>query len=462
MIHLKPSVIIGQKDGILNKERLLLIGTERDFIKGVRLSVDDKKYRICPINSRTQQTRSGPMNQMCPMENPIQDYAWGSRYYIPRLLGEPSPSDRPYAELWMGAHPKAPSSVLFKGRWNPLHDLIQESPEEILGPSVARKFSNHLPFLFKVLGISKPLSIQAHPNKRQAEEGFTREDRCNIPLNAGHRNYRDTNHKPELFCALTISWALKGFRRLEDMTALLEETAGSCAGDILRPLKERPTSEGLRDFFHSLLTLKDRRKEEMLSNVLGICEKCCHGEPICEWILRLNQSYPGDVGILFPLLMNLVKLEPGEAIMTRPGELHAYLDGAGIELMANSDNVLRGALTSKHRDIPELLKILDFRCEPLEVLRPMKKGRHESSYSSTAKEFRLSVISLGEGDCFEGPEKRSVEILLCKEGAALIRDLKGDERHRLSEGRSILIPASVQGYLIEGRATVYKAAVPGI
>ena len=173
------------------------------------------------------------------MKNPIQDYAWGSRHYIPRLMGEPCPSDRPCAELWMGAHPKAPSSVLYKGRWISLHDLIQESPEEILGPSVARKFSNRLPFLFKVLGISKPLSIQAHPNGRQAEEGYVREDQCNIPLTAAHRNYRDTNHKPELFCALTTSWALKGFRGLEDMTALFEETGGVCAGDTqLHDLRE--------------------------------------------------------------------------------------------------------------------------------------------------------------------------------------------------------------------------------
>jgi mannose-6-phosphate isomerase len=396
------------------------------------------------------------------MNNPIQDYAWGSRHYIPRLLGEPCPSDRPRAELWMGAHPKASSSVLYKEQWISLHDLIQESPEEILGPSVARKFSNHLPFLFKVLGISRPLSIQAHPNRRQAQEGYAREDQSKIPLTAGHRNYRDTNHKPELFCALTPSWALKGFRGLEDTTALFEQGAGGCARDLLRPLKERPEPEGRRDFFHSLLTLKGRRKEEMLSSVLGVCDKRSNGDPTCEWILRLNHSYPGDVGILFPLLMNLVKLAPGEAIMTSPGELHAYLDGAGIELMANSDNVLRGALTSKHRDIPELLKILDFRSAPLKILRPIKKGRHESKYASTAGEFRLSVVSLGEGDCFEGSKERSVEILLCTEGTAWIRDLKGDERMTLARGRSVLIPASAGGYRIEGEAVIYKAGVPEI
>ena len=157
------------------------------------------------------------MDRIGVLKNPIQNYAWGSRTFIPQLIGELAPANTPQAELWMGAHPKTPSQVLCDGEWISLAELIQENPEGILGDSVAKKFSNKLPFLFKVLAAAKPLSIQAHPNRDQARQGFARENRLRIPLNAPHRNYRDENHKPEMICALTSFWALSGFGKIEDL-----------------------------------------------------------------------------------------------------------------------------------------------------------------------------------------------------------------------------------------------------
>ncbi len=399
------------------------------------------------------------MNKIGVLKNPIQGYAWGSKTFIPQLLGDPSPSDNPMAELWMGAHPKAPSQVLCNGEWISLSDLIQKNPEDILGESFAEKYSNKLPFLFKVLAAAKPLSIQAHPNRDQADQGFDRENGLEIPLNAPHRNYKDKNHKPEILCALTYFWAFKGFRKIEEIIVLLDKISVPALRDELISLRKQPNSEGLKKFYTALMMSRERQRQ-IVNEVVTYGKKFSNDDKVFEWMIRLNQEFPGDIGVLSPILLNLVRLQPGEAIYVPAGEFHGYLEGAGIELMANSDNVLRGGLTAKHMDVPELLKILRFSYNEVDILRPHEQKTVESFYPPVSEEFVLSMISPRQGSPFESPTKRSVEMMICIEGDARVTDLGSGEILSLKKGATIIVPAAVEQYRIDGEAKIYKASVP--
>lgn len=400
------------------------------------------------------------MNKISFLKNPVQEYAWGSRTAIQTLLGEPVPSARPAAELWMGAHPKSPSEVLVDGEWQSLEAVIGSNPRSILGEGVAREFSNKLPFLFKVLAADQPLSIQVHPNLEQARAGFERENSLGIPLDAPYRNYRDPNHKPEILCALTSFQGLKGFRRIPEALALMEKVSRSVLSAHLARLGHEPTASGLEEFFSSLMRMDRERQGLAVTEAASIAEKYVDEDRAFFWMVELNRQYPGDVGVFSPLFLNLVKLEPGEAIFLPAGELHAYLQGVGIELMANSDNVLRGGLTPKHIDVPELLKIVDFRAGPAQEVESTSDGPCQRKYVTPTREFLLSVISLDEGECFESSQDRNVEILICVSGGAVVTDLRSREAFDLSKGKSVVIPSAVSGYTLEGNATLYKASVP--
>ena len=400
------------------------------------------------------------MNKISFLKNPVQEYAWGSRTAIQTLLGEPAPSERPAAELWMGAHPKSPSEVLVDGEWQSLEAVIGSNPRSILGEGVAREFSNKLPFLFKVLAADQPLSIQVHPNLEQARAGFERENSLGIPLDAPYRNYRDPNHKPEILCALTSFQGLKGFRRIPEALALMEKVSRSVLSAHLARLGHEPTASGLEEFFSSLMRMERERRGLAVTEAASIAEKYVDEDRAFFWMVELNRQYPGDVGVFSPLFLNLVKLEPGGAIFLPAGELHAYLQGVGVELMANSDNVLRGGLTPKHIDVPELLKIVDFRTGSAQEVESTSDGPCQRKYVTPTREFLLSVISLDEGECFESSQDRSVEILICVSGRAVVTDLRSREAFDLSKGKSVVIPSAVSGYTLEGNATLYKASVP--
>lgn len=400
------------------------------------------------------------MKKIGLLKNPVQEYAWGSRTFIPELLGEPSPSKKPKAELWIGAHPKGSSQVLLDGDWIPLGDLIQKDPDGILGKPVAKKFANKLPFLFKVLAAARPLSIQAHPDLTHAREGFRRENGMNIPLEAPHRNYRDGNHKPELICALSPFWVLTGFRRPKEIIAFLAEIGVPSLKIELDRLKAKPDFETLRDFFTDMMMMDKERKSRIVSEVIEGMEGCTSGGPEFEWVSKLNQAFPGDIGVLAPLILRMTRLRPTEAMPVSVGELHAYLDGAAIELMANSDNVLRGGLTSKHMDVPELLKILKFPEKGVDILRAERLESGESVYPTEAEEFVLSEISTREGSFYESPRQRSVEMMICTDGSLRMTDLGNGDVLSLEKGTALLVPASVEQYRIDGQGTLYKAAVP--
>ncbi|KPK15077.1 MAG: hypothetical protein AMK69_27945 [Nitrospira bacterium SG8_3] len=400
------------------------------------------------------------MKKIALLDNPVRNYAWGSRSFIPDLLGESSPAAEPVAELWMGAHPTSPSMVLVNKERLSLLELIRERPADILGESVAKRYFNNLPFLFKVLAAAKPLSIQAHPNKDQAREGFARENRQKIPLKASHRNYKDENHKPEIICALKPFWALKGFRHAEEIIDLLDDIGISSLESERNGLQKSPNRRGLQTFFSALMMMEKARRTRVLMEAVNQCKKVAHENPAFEWVVRLSAAYPDDLGILSPVLLNLVQLQKGEAMNIPAGELHAYLEGAGIELMANSDNVLRGGLTPKQVDVQELLKVLTFQAGKVNLLKPDQGANCDRVYPTHTEEYSLSQLDIQEGDSLKSPKRRSVEIMICLEGDAQITDLGQGDVLSLRKGTSLIVPAAVEQYRIEGTATIYKASVP--
>lgn len=394
------------------------------------------------------------------LNNTVQEYAWGSYTAIPKLLGNDSPTNTPQAELWMGAHPKAPSKVKLNGEWMSLMKLIEKNPKDILGKVVAEKYNNRLPYLFKVLAAAKPLSIQAHPSQAQAKEGFIRENSLGIPFDANNRNYKDDNHKPECICALTFFWALNGFRKISGILALLEKICPQGLKSDLNNLRVEPNSLGLKKFFQAIMTMGRAQQNQIIADAIINAQKFTEDDQAYKWMIDLHNEYPADIGVFSPILLNLICLKPGQAMFLPAGELHAYLDGVGIELMANSDNVLRGGLTPKHVDVPELLNVLNFEERELDILSPIVSNECERIYSSRAEEFVLSVITLKRDLTCYSPTNRSVEILLCTDGEAIITDFGNNDKLAFDRGKSIIIPSAVKKYCIEGNATLYKAAVP--
>ena len=400
------------------------------------------------------------MKKIALLKNTIQPYAWGSRTAIPELLGEKNPSPTPQAELWMGAHPKAPSLVKCNGQWHSLKDLIEQDPGNILGNKVAKLFHNRLPYLFKVLAAARALSFQAHPTRPQAVEGFERENRQGIPLDDAERNYKDDNHKPECICALSNFVALYGFRAISEILALIEKNCPNGLGRERAHLAKRPDAVRLKHFFTGLMSLKPEQRKRVVDESVKNAARCKDQDPVCAWILKLADQYPDDVGILSPLYLNLVQLGPGQALFLPAGQLHAYLEGFGIELMANSDNVLRGGLTGKHVDVPELLKVLTFEPRRVQILEPMPADSNERFYVTPAEEFVLSVIYVSSDRPYRSSDHRSIEILLCIEGRALLRDNHSENGLEITKGMSVVIPAALENYRLTGQATLYKAAVP--
>jgi mannose-6-phosphate isomerase len=397
------------------------------------------------------------------LDNPIQHYAWGSHTALAQLLGRPV-SAQPEAELWIGAHPRAPSR-LSDGR--SLRDAIRSDPTALLGAEVQQRFGGELPFLLKVLAVDAPLSLQAHPNLEQARAGYAREQLAGVPIDAPERTYKDENHKPELLCALTRFEALSGFRPQEEAAELFAsldlesvDIAGQLRGDA-----------GLRAAFMTLFTLPRERHAEVGAEVVRGCERlAARPGPLAaslRWALDLWQRYPGDIGVAASLLLNHVTLEPLQALYLEAGSLHAYLHGVGVELMASSDNVLRGGLTPKHVDVPELLSILRFESSAPSAAPTRTEPSGEVSYETPAPDFRLSRFELepapGVAPLSSGPE-----LLLCTEGQAQIEVPRAGapgepaQFHAprpLRRGQACFIAACSAGYRLSGAGRVFRARV---
>jgi mannose-6-phosphate isomerase len=485
-------------------------GDERTMGEQIFESRNDVRKKADPVEKAVSAFRKDPSPIV--MECGVMDYAWGDPEYLPELLGEENPGAKPYAELWIGAHPKAPAVTRINGQNIELNELISRAPVTMLGTAVSREFGKKLPYLFKVLTASTALSIQSHPSKEQARKGWARE---------GGRgpNYRDDNHKPEIICAITDFWALNGFRDvqeiLDDLVRLdipgLEKEVRGFRDEVERASGEKiEMKKALKDLYSGIMrrvaafrkaqTEEDAEAQEktgneisrIVSSVINTARKRL-AETLSMpaesdiisfvkaaeergrvmdlkrdlWALRLGSQYPDDMGVLSVYLLNLVKLAPGEAMYLPAGELHAYLgkldpdardEGAGIELMANSDNVLRGGLTPKHVDVPELIRTLTFNHGAPDILEP-----EGTVYGTDAEEFELSVLSLGEEETFTAHGVHSADSLVVLEGRVRITGESGGgvvaER-----GDTVMVPADAGAYEIRavaGNARLYKAGVPG-
>ncbi len=397
------------------------------------------------------------MNDVAVLQNPVMHYAWGSPTAIPGLLGRENPDGTPWAELWMGAHPKAPSSLEIEGVSVPLTRLFERDPAGTLGPSVAERSGGRLPFLLKILAAARPLSIQAHPDADAARRGFEAENRAGIPIDAPERSYRDEWAKPECLCALTPFTAMVGFRPIPEILKLADALGLTAGPGPFDRLAADPTPAGLKTFYTGLMTLDEASRGRLIGAAVARAEAEPDRSPAARWIVRLHEAYPGDPGVLSPVFLNLIELSPGRALYLSPGELHAYLDGTGIEIMGSSDNVLRGGLTPKHVDVDGLLSVLRFDPRSASPITPTGDGP-ERVYPTPAAEFRLSVISLEPPTPLD-VDAAGVEILLCVEGAATVEGPTGN-RVRLGAGASVLVPGAVARYRLRGEGRIFRAAVP--
>jgi len=405
--------------------------------------------------------------------NTVKNYDWGSPEGIPALVGQRNLSRIPWAELWMGVNPEAPSRVVLSeessGKTSTtllLSELIDRERELYLGEKTARTYGT-LPFLFKVLAAAKPLSIQAHPNRKQAEEGFERENRAGIPLDAPNRNYRNPNHKPEIICALEPFAALCGFRKIQEIIFLLEIVSHGSDGflkaalvNLISALKWEDKNP-YKSFLASLFSLGSDALQALgpfIKTQQSLLERD-FPEYRDEWKLTsyLSGLYPGDPGILAPLYLNIIELAPGEAMYLPSGVFHSYIHGMGMELMADSDNVLRGGLTSKHIDPEELLKILDFSEYVPEIMKIPSPAPSWFSYPTPAGEFTLSVMN-GQGNAIPYPEA-GPSIAFITDGCAVVTEAGSGSETVLSKGESAFIPADQKGKLIfSGIFTTFIAA----
>ncbi len=364
----------------------------------------------------------------------IRTYAWGSRTAIAEFTGRPSPAAHPEAELWLGAHPGDPARLRTAGGETSLLSAIESDPEGQLGPAVRAEFGDVLPFLVKVLAAGEPLSLQAHPSAAQAAEGYLREDGLGVPVTSPERNYRDRNHKPELLVALGDFEALVGFRPAARSAELLAALNVPGLESAIALLGSDRDADGLRALFTTWITAPQPDLDALIPAVLHGAVNYVRGGGVefaaeARTVLELGERYPGDAGVLAALLLNRVSLKAGEGIFLPAGNLHSYLHGMGMEVMANSDNVLRGGLTPKHVDVPELLRVLDF----TPVTDPRVATRTdgiEVLYQTPATEFAASVLTLGPGHVghetdvavrHDGPQ-----ILVCTGGSATVRAKTGD------------------------------------
>lgn len=392
------------------------------------------------------------------LEGVIRSYAWGSRTAIAELCGRSVPSAHPEAELWLGAHPADPAHVVGdEGDKVSLLEFLADDPAGHLGGGAVDRFGPQLPFLLKLLAAEEPLSLQAHPSARQAAEGFAREEAQGVPLDSPVRNYKDPSHKPELVVALTRFEALAGFRDVKRTVELLEALRVPELDPFVGLLAGQPDSDGLRALFTTWITLPPSALSALVPRVLDGCVAYLATErdggrefvPEVRTALQLAEFYPGDAGVLASLLLNRITLEPGEGLYLDAGNLHAYLHGMGVEIMANSDNVLRGGLTPKHVDVPELLRVLDFGAASVPILDPEQCGPFERLYRTPAPEFALSILEVDEGDAVEvgadGPQ-----VVLCTAGSSR---MECDGRTvELVAGESAWISAADRNPVLRGRA----------
>lgn len=365
--------------------------------------------------------------------NTPRDYAWGSATAIAELMGTP-PSGGPEAELWLGAHPGSPARVVgTPGDDRTLLDV-----------------AGSLPYLLKVLAAAAPLSLQAHPTPEQAREGFDRENAAGVPLDGAARNYKDASHKPEIIYALSEPFrALSGFRPVADTRAVLAPVAHD---PRIAPLVERLVDDAALESVFAWLITRGDGVDELVAAVAEAAATVDGSS--WQTVRTLAEHHPGDPGIVISLLLHTVELHPGEVLYLPAGNIHAYLEGLGIELMASSDNVLRGGLTPKHVDVPELLRVLDFRPGPAPYLAASELEPGVRAFRPPVPDFQLTVVSADAAERGVEVPLGGPAIVLCTEGSVA---LEGGPT--IARGQAVYV-ADEQWLGVRGTGTVFVAA-PG-
>ncbi|MDR2343758.1 MAG: mannose-6-phosphate isomerase, class I [Spirochaetaceae bacterium] len=384
------------------------------------------------------------------LQNEIMHYDWGSAEYLPELLGFENPDRKPYAEVWMGTHPRGPSFAVLDEGENPLSS-----------------FSGSLPFLLKLLAAEKPLSIQAHPDKAHAEAGYARENALHVPLDAPERGYKDQNHKPEILCALTPFRALCGFRKTDDIKRRLSVFSCQAAKKLresfdsnggLRESGASRGSGGLKNFLRVLLELTDHERDEISSFIKKNMSRAKSEHEgyraELELVEKLDSMFPRDPSVLSPLYLNLVCLNRGEAIFVPPGVIHSYIHGAGVELMAASDNVIRCGLTSKYIDRAELFAVLKFSPFMPVILKPETGGPYK--YRVPVSDF--SLVRMDNAGAEAAFPVSSDAILVCVNGNAGVCSRDGG-KIELGPGESAFIAGyACENIYLSGSFEVYIAS----
>lgn len=390
----------------------------------------------------------------------IKHYDWGGHDFIPSLLQSGNPGKKPYAEFWLGVHPLADCTVEVDGSRKLLRDLVVAGKTEALGSYVNDSFGD-LPYLLKVLDVNQMLSIQVHPSKAVAEKEFAREEAAGIPLTSSQRNYKDKNHKPELAVAISEFWLLHGFKSETEIRQVLQDVTE------LKPLAAIFEKTGYEGLYRAVMEMPQAQVDEMLKPLLDRIiplykeNKLSKSQPDF-WAARAALSFGDGAGIdrgIFSIyIFNLVQMKKGEGIFQAAGVPHAYLEGQNVEIMANSDNVLRGGLTTKHIDVVELLK--NTRCEPVvpDILKGEEHGM-ENVYVTPAPDFQLSSTKLDKDAGFSFIAT-TCEILLVISGRVEVTD--GTHTLELTAGKPAAVVFAGQTVTVKAiePSLLFKASVP--
>ncbi len=396
------------------------------------------------------------MHSMYKLRGVVQPYSWGGTQFIPDLIQTENKEQQPFAEYWLGAHPNAPAQLL-NGAETSLHQAIQESPEVILGSRVQAQFGT-LPYLFKILDVRQMLSIQVHPSIESAIKGYAEENEKGIPVKAPHRNYKDQNHKPELMAALSDFWLLHGFKDPEGINRVFQTVPE------LQVLQSEFEQKGYKGLYEKVMTMPQEEVDRVLSPLMekivpqyreGSLEKSSAHFWAARAVDTFCKSGHYDRGIFSIYFFNLLHLKPGEGIYQPAGLPHAYLEGQNVEVMANSDNVLRAGLTDKHIDVPELMKHVKF--EPTIPNIIQAENKTVQVYATPAAEFELRRFSLSGAVTMQ---TESATIFFVYDGGAVVKT--SDALLPVKRGEAALVVAN-QAIAVEPEgkaATVFAVTTP--
>lgn len=386
------------------------------------------------------------------LKNIIKNFDWGSIEDIPKYFHINNPDRKPLAEIWMGVHPAGCSIAINpQGEAIELDQLIKNNPLAMLGEQTYQKFAG-LPYLFKILSAKEPLSIQVHPQLTQAQAGFIHENQLGIPLDSPNRNYKDANHKPELIYAITPFLAMNGFRPIQEILSLFDQLTVPIIKPYLAKLRQNQTAIGLKQFFHTLLTLNKADKQQAIIDLLASIQSSTH-RPFTI-IKSMVEKYPDDCGVFAPLILNVIELTPGQAMFLNAQTPHAYLKGTGLEIMANSDNVLRAGLTNKHIDIEELFNNTTFNSIPLTNLLtvPVQKN-NKICFPVPVDDFAFEII-ISQSQPLQ-QTTQSGEILLCVEGEIVIST--EFDHFTLNVGEAVFVAYSAKWFNYQGKGILARA-----